>query len=83
MIILIYRIRRTFPKPPKNSFDRGTLFRKSVYLLYDGGGSNVLTKQGLRQMKNIEDSLINVKGFDKFCQVGSRLWILSKTDTSM
>ncbi|XP_076442808.1 protein dispatched homolog 1-like [Babylonia areolata] len=52
-----------------DSWPRAKRSRKSLQVLYDAGDRNIFTKDNLKVMQSIEDSLVKVKGYKDFCQL--------------
>ena len=66
---MVFSIIRTLPKEKIHDWDRSQRSTKSLLLLYDAGTGNIFTKQNLRTMQRIEDSLVKVAGYSDFCQL--------------
>ncbi|XP_076442540.1 protein dispatched homolog 1-like [Babylonia areolata] len=52
-----------------DSWPRAKRSEKSLLVLYDAGDRNIFTKDNLKVMQSIEDSLVKVKGYKDFCQL--------------
>ncbi|KAL8608257.1 hypothetical protein ACOMHN_042124 [Nucella lapillus] len=64
------RINRSLPPgKKKDNWPRAKRSAKSLLVMYDTGDANIFTKDNLREMQEIEDSLVKVEGYKDFCQM--------------